>query len=72
MGEDMKTNNGDFCYDSTENSLLEFFSKAGSLFKNKKSYYGNEASAVGLFKSAWKTDKYKAMKLAMWLRDCRG
>lgn len=69
---DMNTNNGDFCYDSTGSALLEFFSKAGSLFKNKTSYYGNEASAIDLFKSAWSTNNYKSMKLAMWARDCRG
>jgi hypothetical protein len=68
----MKTKNGDFCYDSTGSALLEFFSKAGSLFKNKGSYYGGESTALGLFKSAWATNNYKSMKLAMWSRDCRG
>jgi len=68
----MRTHNNDYAYDSTGNALLEFFSKAGSLFKKKGSFYGGEAKAIDLFKSAWVTDNYRAMKLAMWLRDPRG
>lgn len=67
-----RTGNGDWAYDNTENALVEFFSKAGSLFKNKMEFYGNEQTALQLFKGAWGTDRYKAMQLAMWLRDCRG
>ena len=67
-----RTNNGDFAYGSTGNALLEFFSKAGSCFKKKDSYYGGEATAIDLFKSAWVTNNYKAMQLAMHLRDARG
>lgn len=67
-----RTNNGDFAYDSTGNALVEFFSKAGSLFKGKKSYYGGESTALELFKPAWTTNNYKAMQLAYWCRDARG
>jgi hypothetical protein len=67
-----RTHNNDYSYDSTGNALLEFFAKAGSQFKGKTSYYGDEFSALDLFKSAWVTNNYKAMKLSMWLRDIRG
>ena len=67
-----KTHNDDFAYDNTGDALLEFFAKAGSLFKNKGSHYGEEATALQLFRSAWKTNNYKAMQLLMWLRDIRG
>ena len=60
---------GDFAYANTENTLLEFFSKAGSLFKGKKTYYDDESDIIELFKPAWVTNKYKSMQLAMWLRD---
>lgn len=63
---------GDFAYENTGDSLVEFFSKAGSLFKGKQSYYGNEATPLDLFRAAWVSDKFLSMKLAMWLRDCRG
>ena len=64
-----RTGNGDYAYDSTGNALLEFFAKAGSLFKGKGTYYGNEKDAISLFKPAWTTNSYKAMQLAMWVRD---
>jgi len=67
-----RTGNDDYCYDSTGSALLEFFSKAGSLFKGKGTYYGNESTALDLFKPAWTTNKYKSMQLLMWLRDIRG
>jgi len=71
-----RTHNNDFAYDSTGNTLVEFFSKAGSLMSNKNryAYYGNEneTTALELFKSAWVTDKAISMKLAFFLRDCRG
>jgi len=66
------TGNGDYAYDSTGSALVEFFSKAGSLFKGKQTYYGDEKTALELFKPAWKTNKYKSIQLLMWLRDCRG
>jgi hypothetical protein len=67
-----RTGNNDFAYDNTGDALVEFFSKAGSLFKNKGTYYGNETTAIELFKSAWIDDNYKSMQLSMWLRDVRG
>ena len=67
-----RTGNNDFAYDNTGNALVEFFSKAGSLFKGKGTYYGNETTAIELFKSAWVDNNYKAMQLAMHLRDVRG
>lgn len=68
----MRTGNNDWAYESTGNALLEFFAKAGSMFKGKGTFYGNESSALELFKPAWKTNKHKSMQLLMWLRDCRG
>ena len=67
-----RTGNNDYAYDSTGNALLEFFAKAGSLFKGKQTCYSDEATALDLFKSAWVTNHYKSMQLGMWLRDCRG
>ena len=67
-----RTHNNDFAYSDSGDALLEFFSKAGSLLKKKGTYYGDESTAVELFRPAWTTDKTAAMKLAMWLRDCRG
>lgn len=72
-----KGNNSDLCYENSGSHLVEFFSKAGSLFVgNKKekpqSYYGGETTALDLFKSAWSSDNLISMKLLFWLRDCRG
>jgi len=67
-----RTGNNDFAFDNTGDELVEFFSKAGSLFKNKGTYYGDETSALELFKSAWVCNPYKSMQLLMWLRDIRG
>lgn len=66
--------NLDLLYKNTGNPLLDFFSKAGSLFSNKNvtSYYGSESGALELFKKAWKEDKKKSMKLLFWLRDRNG
>jgi hypothetical protein len=63
--------NQDRLFESSGNVLLDFFSKAGSLRSNKEvtSYYGEETTALDLFKKAWQEDKVKAMKLLFWLRD---
>ena len=67
-----KTHNAANAFDHSEDHLLEFFSKAGSLYVNKKSYYGNESSAIELFKTAWRTGNHKeCMQLLMWVRDVR-
>ena len=63
---------GDFAYENTGDSLVEFFSKAGSLSKNTESFHGQTESALDLFQMAWLEDEYKAMQLSLWLRDCRG
>lgn len=69
----MKTHEGGNAYEHSLNHAVEFFSKAGSLFENRQSYYyGAETSALALFQNVWITDKELAMKLLMWLRDCRG
>lgn len=69
----MKTKNGANMKYSTGNPLVEFFSKAGSLMKKTKSFYGqgSEATALDLFYNAWAMDRVKAFKLALWLRDAR-
>ena len=72
MKTNSKTCNGANAFEHSENHLLEFFSKAGSLYTKKQSYYGNESTALNLFKNAWRADAEKAMKLLFWLRDCRG
>jgi len=66
------TNEGAACYDHSMNHSLEFFSKAGSLFIKKGAFYGNEATALGLFKNSWFADNEISMRLLFWLRDCRG
>ncbi len=68
----MKTQNGANMEYSTGHPLVEFFSKAGSLFEKRDSYYENEASALDLFLNAWAVDKAKAFKLLFWCRDIRG
>lgn len=64
--------NDDLAYKNTGCALLDFFSKAGSLFTNRVSYYGEELSALDLFKLAWAENRKLALKLLFWLRDCRG
>ena len=69
-----KTNEGAKAYDNAINAPVEFFSKAGSVYDNKKRkpFYGNEVSAEALFIPAFKEDAITSFKLLMWLRDCRG
>lgn len=68
-----QTHNAGVQYEHTMNHAIEFFSKAGSQFKNKKSYYGSEATALTLFKAVWYAGDYElAMRLLFWLRDPRG
>ena len=68
----MRTAKGAFAYDHSMNHHLEFFSKAGSLYSNKGTYHGGEATAKELFVNAFVAEKVLAMKLLFWLRDCRG
>lgn len=69
-----KTNEGANMYKDAVSMTVEFFGKAGSLFVGgkKDSFYGNEATALELFKKAFAEDGLTSMKLSMWLRDCRG
>jgi len=67
-----KTNEGAVMYDNAINACVEFFSKAGSLFEKRQSFYGNEVTAKELFVPAFKEDAVTALKLLFWLRDCRG
>lgn len=66
------TNEGGNAYEHALDHGVEFFSKAGSLFVGKESFYGNEESALSLFQKIWIVDKPLAMQLLLWLRDCRG
>lgn len=66
------TKEGAQAYEHSLDHAVEFFSKAGSLFTNRKSFYGNEESALALFQKTWIVDKTTSMKLLLWLRDCRG
>jgi len=73
----IRTNEGATQYDHSLDFAVEFFSKAGSAFSNKKkskkTFYNNPESALDLFKNVWISgDKELAMKLLFWLRDPRG
>lgn len=67
-----ETNEGGNQYEHSLDHAVEFFSKAGSLFTKKQSFYENEESALSLFQKVWIVDKETAFKLLLWLRDCRG
>ena len=68
----MKTNEGSIQYEHTLDHVLEFFSKAGSIFEGSETFYSNEEDILSLFQRAWITDKELTMKALFWLRDCRG
>jgi hypothetical protein len=67
-----KTNEGAAMYEHAINACVEFFSKAGSLFEKRRSFYGNEKTALELWQDAFNEDAVTALKLLFWLRDCRG
>lgn len=67
-----KTMNGDNTFEHSGDLFVEFFSKAGSLFTNKKQTYYTEASALELFKPCWYANRELAMKLLFWVRNIRG
>lgn len=72
---DVRTNEGDIQFSDSGNSLVDFFSKAGSIFESNKPrsmFYENTESALDLFKRAWDLDPFVAFKLMLWVRDCRG
>lgn len=68
----IKTHEGGTQYEHSLDHHLEFFSKAGSMFANKQSFYQTEESALSLFQKCWIVDRPLAFKLLLWLRDCRG
>lgn len=70
----IRTKEGAYTFEHSLNHALEFFSKAGSQFTKKMSYYGvgNEETALSLFQKSWIVDKELTMRLLLWLRDCRG
>ena len=68
----IKTKEGGTQFEHSLNHALEFFSKAGSLFTKRGSFYGNEESALSLFQKSWIVDKRLSFKLLLWLRDIRG
>ena len=67
-----RTNEGAVQYEHALDHAVEFFSKAGSLFEKRGSYYGHEDSALSLFQKTWIVDPVISFKLLLWLRDCRG
>lgn len=71
---DVRTNEGDIQFSDSGNPLIDFFSKAGSIYENSRrtGFYENQESALELFKKAWPSDEWTAFKLMLWLRDCRG
>jgi len=68
----METREGAYTHEHSLDHALEFFSKAGSLFTKRQSFYGQEESALSLFQKTWIVDKELSLKLLLWLRDCRG
>lgn len=70
----IRTKEGAVAYDNAINACVEFFSKVGSLYdtSKKQDFYGNNASALELFKAAFREEPVTAIKLLFWLRDCRG
>jgi len=68
------THENSIAYEHSMDHAVEFFSKAGSLFSKRGSFYGraSEENALGLFQKVWIVDKEIAFKLFLWLRDCRG
>lgn len=73
MAKTSTTRNGGTQFEHSGAHAVEFFAKAGSLFTKRKQAYGNETSALELFKNVWRSGNYEvAMKLLFWLRDPRG
>lgn len=68
----MKGHNADFLYEHTLDHAVEFFSKAGSLYTRKGTFYGGEETALSLFQKTWIVEPITSMKLLFWLRNPRG
>jgi len=67
-----ETHEGGLQHEHSMDHAVEFFSKAGSLFTKRGSFYGQETTAQELFRNVWIADKPTAFRLLLWLRDCRG
>ena len=73
MSSKTQTGNGAIAYEHSEDHLLEYFSKGGSIKQQQIFYEYIEEDVLGLFKNAWYTGRQKeCMQLAFWTRDCRG
>jgi len=68
----METHEGAKTHEHSLDHALELFSKGGSLFTNRKSFYTGEESALSLFQKSWINNEELTMKLLLWLRDIRG
>lgn len=68
----MRTKEGAKQYEHSLDHAVEFFSKAGSMFTNAEKFYDGDETALSLFQKAWIVDEELAMRLLLWLRDCRG
>jgi hypothetical protein len=68
----IRTKEGGVQFEHSLDHALEFFSKAGSLFTKKNSFYEGEESCLSLFQKTWIVDEELSFKLLLWLRDCRG
>lgn len=68
----MRTHEGAKTHEHSLDHALEFFSKGGSLFANRKGFYAGEESALSLFQKSWIVNEDVTMQLLFWLRDIRG
>ena len=69
----METNEGSIQFEHSLDHVLEFFSKAGSIFDtNEPGFYNNKEDILDLFQRSWIVDKELTLKVLFWLRDCRG
>ena len=75
QGQYIQTTEGGMQYAFAMSHHLEFFSKAGSLYldKRRQMFYQETETALSLFQKMWAAgDKQLAMQLLFWLRDPRG
>ena len=68
----IRTAEGGHSHEFSMSHMLEFFSKAGSLFTKRGSFYGVEETALSLFQKAWVVNRELTFKLLLFLRDIRG
>jgi len=66
------TKEGAEAYNTTGDLCLDLFSKIGSMFDKRKSFYGDEESIEGLLGRAYNQDRETTLKILFWMRDCRG